>query len=263
MLGSDARVVETGGDRVRGMHLPVLVLKQVAQRAVQHARRPARATRNGVGVETLARGFDADQLDVRSRATNAWKIPIAFDPPPTHATTVAEAFPMRVEHLRSRFAADHRLKVAHHSRIRRGSDDGADDVVRVVDVRDPVANRLARRILQRARAATSRERPCAPISCMRKTFSACRAHVFLAHVHDALEPESRAHRRRRDAVLSRARLGDDPPLAHPQREQRLPDRVVDLVRAGVVQVFALEQDRALPTRSESRGASLSGDGRPT
>ena len=31
-------------------------------------------------------------------------------------------------------------------------------------------------------------------------------------------------------------------LAHPRREQRLADGVVDLVRAGVVQVFALEQD---------------------
>ncbi len=44
------------------------------------------------------------------------------------------------------------------------------------------------------------------------------------------------------AVLAGARLGDHSLLAHPQREQRLADRVVDLVRAGVIEVLALEPD---------------------
>jgi hypothetical protein len=43
-------------------------------------------------------------------------------------------------------------------------------------------------------------------------------------------------------VLARPGLGDDPRLAHAPREQRLPDRVVDLVRAGVIEVLALEID---------------------
>ncbi len=66
-------------------------------------------------------------------------------------------------------------------------------------------------------------------------------HVLGAHVHHALESEAGADRRRGDAMLPCPGLGDDPPLAHPQGEQRLSDRVVDLVRAGVIQVFALEQ----------------------
>src|SRR5690606_21951978 len=37
-------------------------------------------------------------------------------------------------------------------------------------------------------------------------------------------------------------LGDDPRLAHAAGQQGLADRVVDLVRAGVVQVLALEED---------------------
>ena len=45
-------------------------------------------------------------------------------------------------------------------------------------------------------------------------------------------------------MLAGAGLGDDARLAHPLREQRLADRVVDLVRAGVVQVLALEPDVA-------------------
>ena len=67
-------------------------------------------------------------------------------------------------------------------------------------------------------------------------------HVLGAHVDVAVEPEQRAGRRRRDAVLAGAGLGDDAPLAHALREQRLTERVVDLVRAGVRQVLALEED---------------------
>ncbi len=68
------------------------------------------------------------------------------------------------------------------------------------------------------------------------------AHVFLAHVDDALEPKQRADRGRGDAVLARAGLGDDALLAHAPRQQALAERVVDLVRAGVQQVFALQVD---------------------
>ena len=67
-------------------------------------------------------------------------------------------------------------------------------------------------------------------------------HVLGAHVDVAVEPEQRADRRRRDAVLAGAGLGDDAPLAHALREERLPERVVDLVRAGVREVLALEED---------------------
>ena len=47
-------------------------------------------------------------------------------------------------------------------------------------------------------------------------------------------------------MLAGARLGDDPRLAHPPRQQHLAQRVVDLVGAGVVQVLALEVDLAPP-----------------
>src|SRR4029079_13361685 len=68
--------------------------------------------------------------------------------------------------------------------------------------------------------------------------------VFGPHVDDALEPEARAHGRRRDAVLPCAGLGDDAPLPEPRRQQDLTERVVDLVRSGVVEVLALENDAA-------------------
>ena len=66
--------------------------------------------------------------------------------------------------------------------------------------------------------------------------------VDLAHVDDALEAHQRAGGGGGDAVLARAGLGDDPGLAHALGQQRLAEHVVDLVRAGVVEVLALEQD---------------------
>ena len=119
--------------------------------------------------------------------------------------------------------------------------DGADDVERVVDVGDPVAHRFVDRVLQRLRARRHRH-----------DFGAEQLHaidvdllpldVDRAHVDDALEAEARADRCGGDAVLARAGLGDDASLAHAPRDERLADRVVDLVRAGVIEIFALEQD---------------------
>ena len=43
-------------------------------------------------------------------------------------------------------------------------------------------------------------------------------------------------------MLACTGFGNDPGLAHVICEQRLPHRVVDLVRPGVVEVFTLEQD---------------------
>jgi hypothetical protein len=59
-------------------------------------------------------------------------------------------------------------------------------------------------------------------------------------------------------VLPRSGLGDHPALPHPFGEQRLAERVVDLVRAGMRQIFALEQQpraaerRRQPLRLEER-----------
>ena len=62
-----------------------------------------------------------------------------------------------------------------------------------------------------------------------------------AHVHDAVHAEQRARGRGRHAVLPGARLGHDAGLAHAARQQRLAEGVVDLVRAGVGQVLALQE----------------------
>ena len=145
------------------------------------------------------------------------------------------------QHLRARLAADHGVEVADHARIRVRPGHGADDVEGVAHVGDPVAHRLVQRVLQRGRAAGHRHHGRAeqlhPVDVDLLPFD-----VGGAHVHDALEAQSRRDRGRGHAVLAGAGLGDDPGLAHAAGQQRLADGVVDLVRAGMVQVLALEQD---------------------
>ena len=66
--------------------------------------------------------------------------------------------------------------------------------------------------------------------------------VFLAHVDDAFETEQGGGGGARDAVLTGAGLGDDALLAHPLGDQCLTEYVADLVRTGVVEILALEQE---------------------
>ncbi len=63
-----------------------------------------------------------------------------------------------------------------------------------------------------------------------------------AHVDDAGQAEAGGNGGRGDAVLAGAGLGDDPGLAHAPGEQDLAEAVVDLVRAGVIELVALEVD---------------------
>ena len=110
-----------------------------------------------------------------------------------------------------------------------------------MDIGDPVPHRLVDRILERAAARVHAPHRGAeqlhPQDVGRLPF-----HVFRAHVDVAAEAEQRAGRRRGDAVLSRAGLRDHTSLPHPLCKERLAERVVDLVCAGVGQVFALQKD---------------------
>ena len=93
-------------------------------------------------------------------------------------------------------------------------------------------------------------------------------HVDRAHEHGALETHQRGGGGAGDAVLAGAGVGDDALLAHALGQQRLADDVVDLVRAGVVQVLTLE-DQADPEplaevvalREDRRSSRVVVDGR--
>ena len=144
-----------------------------------------------------------------------------------------------LDDLGRRLVADPALEVADDRRVRVRPHRRAEDVVGRLDVRDPVAHRLVDRVLERR--AAGRDRP---------DLRAERPHpehvrllaldVLGAHVDDARQAEQRAGRRGRDAVLAGAGLGDDPGLAEPAGQERLAERVVDLVGAGVGEVLALQ-----------------------
>jgi hypothetical protein len=66
--------------------------------------------------------------------------------------------------------------------------------------------------------------------------------IFRTHVDRAGQVEQRADGGGGHAVLAGAGLGDDAGLAHAPGQQDLADAVVDLVRAGMIQLVALEVD---------------------
>ena len=143
------------------------------------------------------------------------------------------------ENLLPRLEADDAVKVAHHHRERMTAQRAAENIMRRAHVRHPVAHRfiygLLQRRLPRRNGAHLRaeEFHARHVQCLA-------LHVHLPHVNHALEAKARAHRRRRHAMLARARLGDDALLPQPHRQQRLTQRIVDLVRAGVEQILALQ-----------------------
>ena len=158
-----------------------------------------------------------------------------------------------IQRLRARLLTDDRLEGAHDLRIRVWPNGRAEQVVARLDGRDPVSKRLADRVFERSRAgghgAHVGAQQAHAIDVQRLTL-----HVLFAHVHDAFEAEHGAHGGGGHAVLAGARLGDDAPLAHALGQQALADRVVDLVRARVRQVLALEPHRArADALGEARG----------
>ena len=124
---------------------------------------------------------------------------------------------------------------------------GAEQIVAVRDVGDPIAHRLVDGVLERLRsgvdASDRRPEQLHPEDVQRLAL-----HVFGAHVDVTAQPEQRANRRRRNAVLAGAGLRDDPPLAHSLREQALTEGVVDLVRAGMCEILALEKNACAAER---------------
>ena len=166
---------------------------------------------------------------------------MAFEPPPMQATSESGRRPSASIICSRVSVADDALEIAHHRRIGVRAGDGADAVEGVVDVGDPVAQRLVHRVLQGLRAGLHGHDLGAE-HLHAEDVRLLPLDVDRAHVDDAFEAEARAERRGGDAVLAGAGLGDDPLLAHAPGEQDLAEHVVDLVRAGVVQLLALEVD---------------------
>ena len=116
--------------------------------------------------------------------------------------------------------ADPALEVAHDGRIRVRAHRRAEDVVGRLDVRHPVAHRLVDRVLERRGARGDRAHLGAE-GAHAQDVGPLALDVLGAHVHDARQVEQGAGRRRRDAVLAGAGLGDDPGLAQASGQECL------------------------------------------
>ena len=184
----------------------------------------------------------------------AWKMPMALEPPPTQAMMAVGSLRFGFQNLLARLFADDAVEVAHHRGIRMRAEDAAEQVMRGADVGDPVAHGFVDGVFEGARAGVDAADFGAEQT-HAEDVELLAAHVFGAHVDDALESEESADGGGGDAVLAGSGFGDDAVLAHAAREKRLADAVVDLVGSGVEEVFALEVDlRALPSLSVRRSA---------
>ena len=264
MLRPDAGIIQPRRNRMRVLDLAVVVHQKIRAVAVQHAG-PAAGDRGRMQlVEAVARRFDAENLHrwiVEKRMEQPHRVGAAADAGDQRIRQAA----LRLLHLLPGLVADHRLEVAHHHRIGMRPRHRADAIEGVVHVGDPIAQRLVHRVLQRARAGLHRHHLGA------KHFHAedvglLPRDVDRAHIDDAVEPEARAQRRGRHAMLAGAGLGDDAFLAHAPRQQDLAEHIVDFVRAGVIELLTLEIDlRAASAnrdaRSDARRNTAATDGR--
>ena len=221
--------------------LPVVVADHIGAVAMQHAR-TAGGDRGGMpaGLDAVARRFDADDRHfgiVEERMEQADRVAAAADAGDDRIRQPA----IVGQHLRARLASDHGVEIAHHARIRIRAGDSADDVESVLHVGHPVAHRFVQRILQRLRTGGDRHHGRAE-QLHAVDVDLLALDVGRAHVHHAFQAQPRGDGGAGHAVLAGAGLGDDAGLAHAAGQQGLADGVVDLVRAGVVQILALEQD---------------------
>ena len=223
------------------LDLAEFVLQNVAARALQHAERTALKPRRVLfGLDAASARFHADHLHgrvVEKRIKQADGVGAAADAREQQVGQTLFLF----QNLRARLVADDALEIPHHHRIRMRAIGRAEDVMRAADVRHPVAHRLVDGFLQGLLPRLHRHHFRA------EHFHAVHIQflplaIHRAHVDDAFQAEHRGDRRGGHAVLARAGFGDDARLAHAPGQQDLADGVVDLVRAGVVQILALEID---------------------
>ncbi len=205
--------------------------------------RPSTVHRRGVAIrhfQSVAAGFDAVNLHlpvVEEIVEQAHRVRAAADAGDQRVGQPSFA----LQHLLAHFPADDRLEIAHHRRIGMRPGHRADDVEGVLDIRHPVAQRVVHGVLERAVARRDRHHLRAQ-QLHAEDVRLLPLDVGRAHIDDARQAEARRDRRHGDAMLAGAGLGDDAGLAHAAGELDLAEAIVDLVRAGMVQLVALEID---------------------
>ena len=244
MLRTDGWIVEPRRDRVRQRDLPRVILQYIRERALQHARNTAAVFRKTrcmltklVAATACFHADEAHTLVVQKFVKRTHGVRAATD---AGDDRIGQAT-LFLEDLPARLFADDAMEVADHGRIRMRAQYAAQKVMRGADIGDPVAHRFVDGIFQGTRAGGHALHVGAE-QAHAVDVQLLPPHVLFAHVNDAIHAEEGADGSRGDTVLACSRLGDDALLAHAAGQQALPESIVDLVCAGVQQVFALEVD---------------------
>ena len=146
------------------------------------------------------------KISTSGSSRKGWNSPMALEPPPMQATSESGSRPSAAMHLLARLGADDRLEVAHHGRIGMRAGGGADAIERVVDVGDPVAQRLVHGVLEGLGAGLHRARPRRPASsCGTRWASAARRRPRPCRRRRAGRSARRRWRSRRRAGRRRSR----------------------------------------------------------
>ncbi|KAI9910501.1 hypothetical protein PsorP6_010249 [Peronosclerospora sorghi] len=137
------------------------------------------------------------------------------------------------------FASNDALKAAHERRKRVRTNGRTNNVVRRLDVRDPVPNRFVQGILERLGPARDGNH-FYPQHLHAKDIERLALRIDIAHVHDTVETEQGTRRGRGHTMLPRSRLGNNARLAKPLGQHGFPQCIFNLVGARVGQVLAFE-----------------------
>jgi len=151
-----------------------------------------------------AAGFDADHFDARV-AEKLIKEPDRIRTAPDASEKMCRQAFFCGEDLFAGFAADDRLKIAHHRGVRMRAKNGAEKIVRRSNVGDPIPHGFVDGVLERAAAGFNADDLGAKHAHARDVQRLAR-HVLSAHVDHAFEAQMRGDGGGSDSVLARPRF---------------------------------------------------------
>ena len=133
------------------------------------------------------------------------------------------------------------MEIADHGGERVRPGDRADDVERVGDIGDPVAQRLVHGVFERMGTGGDGNN-FRPQHLHAEHVGLLPLDIDCAHVNNAFQPKARADRGCRNAMLARTGFRDDAGFAHAHSQQNLAHHIIDFMRAGMVELIPLQID---------------------
>ncbi|MPM86936.1 hypothetical protein SDC9_134029 [bioreactor metagenome] len=162
-------------------------------------------------------------------------------PSPYTGDQVVRQTPCLQEYLTADFLTDDFLEIAHHGGKRMRSHDRSQHIVGVLHLPCPFAHGFVHGILERPGTRHHRMNRCTkkthPVDIQSLPLT-----IDTPHEHFALQAQQGGNGGGSHTMLSGSCFSNDAFLAHIFRQQALSEHIVDLMRACMVQILALEVD---------------------